>query len=74
VVLSNGFWKSHFGGAPDAIGRTLTLDGEAYTIVGVMPAALSAASWAVTARDIWEPVAYKDAERAVRDNHNSCSG
>ena len=45
VVLSNGFWKSHFGGAPDAIGRTLTLDGEAYTVVGVMPAAFSIASW-----------------------------
>src|SRR6266566_3219931 len=38
VILSYGFWKSRFGGAPDAIGRTLTLDGEAYTIVGVMPA------------------------------------
>ena len=40
VVLSDGFWKSHLGGAPDVVGRTLTLDGEAYTIVGVMPAAL----------------------------------
>ena len=28
VVLSNGFWKSHFGGASDVLGRTLTLDGE----------------------------------------------
>jgi predicted permease len=28
------------------------------------------ATWAATHRDIWVPVAYKDAERAVRDNHN----
>ena len=70
VVLSNGFWKSHFGGSPDAIGRTLTLDGEAYTVVGVMPAAFSIASWSITHRDIWVPIAYKDSERAVRDNHN----
>jgi putative ABC transport system permease protein len=70
VVLSNGFWKSHFGGAPDAIGRTLTLDGEAYTVVGVMPASFSIAAWSVAHRDIWVPVAYKDEERAVRDNHN----
>ena len=43
VVLSDGFWKTHIGGAPDAVGRTLTLDGEAYTIVGVMPARFSSA-------------------------------
>ena len=70
VVLSNGFWKSHFGGAPDAIGRTLTLDNEPYTVVGVMPASFSIAAWSVTHRDIWVPVAYKAEERAVRDNHN----
>ena len=70
VVLSNGFWKSHFGGSADAIGRTLTLDGEAYNVIGVMPAAFSIASWSITHRDIWVPIAYKDSERAVRDNHN----
>ena len=70
VILSNGFWKSHFGASPEAIGRTLTLDGEAYTVVGVMPAAFSMASWSITHRDMWVPIAYKDADRAVRDNHN----
>ena len=41
VTLSNGFWRSHFGGQPDAIGKTLTLDGKPHTIVGVMPASVS---------------------------------
>ena len=41
VILSNGFWRSHFGGQPDAIGKTLTLDGKPHTIVGVMPASVS---------------------------------
>lgn len=36
VVLSDGFWRRQFGGAPDAIGRTLRLNDEAYTIVGVL--------------------------------------
>ncbi len=72
VILSNGFWKTHFGGAPDVLGRTLTLDGEPYTVVGVMPPAFSIASWGITKRDLWVPVAYKDADRAVRDNHNDC--
>jgi putative ABC transport system permease protein len=70
VILSNGFWKSHFGASPDVINRTLTLDGESYTVVGVMPAGFSMASWSVTHRDMWVPIAYKDADRAVRDNHN----
>jgi predicted permease len=38
VVLSHAFWQERFGGSPDAIGRTLRLDGENVTIVGVMPA------------------------------------
>ena len=70
VLLSEAFWKSHFGGASDVVGRTLTLDDEAYSIVGVMPARFSIASWSVAARDIWVPVAFTDAQRAVRDNHN----
>ena len=44
VILSDGFWKRHFGGAPDVVGRTLRLDGEAYTVVGVMPARFSVRS------------------------------
>src|SRR5262245_32083541 len=43
VILSERFWKTELGGAADAIGRTLTLDGEAYTIIGVMPARASVA-------------------------------
>jgi len=70
VVLSDGFWKSHFGRAPDVIGRSLTLNGENYTIVGVMPARFTVQSWAITARPLWVPLAYKNDERAVRDNHN----
>jgi predicted permease len=37
-VISYGFWQREFGGDPAAVGRTLTLDGHAFTIVGVTPA------------------------------------
>src|SRR4029079_13050949 len=40
VMLSNGFWRTHFGGQPDAIGKTIVLDGKAHTIVGVLPASV----------------------------------
>jgi predicted permease len=35
AVLSYRIWQQEFGGAPDAIGRTVTLEGERFTIVGV---------------------------------------
>lgn len=37
VVLKYGFWQRHFGGSPDAIGRTLRLDRKTYTVIGVLP-------------------------------------
>jgi putative ABC transport system permease protein len=37
VVLSHRFWQRDLGGIPDAIGRTLTLNGVPTTVVGVMP-------------------------------------
>lgn len=37
VVLSHRFWNERFGGSPDALGQTLTLDGDLFTIIGVMP-------------------------------------
>jgi len=39
VLISYGLWQQLFGGDPSAVGRTVTLDGEARTIVGVMPGA-----------------------------------
>ena len=38
VLISDSLWKRKFGSAPDAVGKTLTLSGAGYTIVGVIPA------------------------------------
>ncbi|MGH9745395.1 MAG: ABC transporter permease [Candidatus Acidiferrales bacterium] len=37
AVISDGFWRREFGADPHAIGRKIRLDGDLYTIVGVMP-------------------------------------
>jgi len=39
VVLSYGFWQRSLGGSTDAVGRTVTLSDEPYTVVGIMPRA-----------------------------------
>ncbi len=38
VVLTDAFFRSHFGGERSALGQTLTLNDSVYTIVGVLPA------------------------------------
>jgi predicted permease len=70
VVLSDGFWRTEFGGDPNVIGRTLRLDDEAYAIIGVMPASASVASWTAMAGDVWVPIALDDKQRTSRGNHN----
>ena len=37
VLLTDSLWKRRFGADPAIIGRTLRLDGESYSVVGVMP-------------------------------------
>lgn len=37
VILSQASWATRFGSDPEIIGRTIVLDGEPYTVVGVMP-------------------------------------
>jgi predicted permease len=38
VMISGGLWKRRFGMSADAVGKRLTLDGQGYTIIGVIPA------------------------------------
>jgi putative ABC transport system permease protein len=38
AILSDTFWRAHFQSSPEALGKSIILDGEPYTIIGVMPA------------------------------------
>jgi len=70
VVLSDRFWRTELGEDPNVIGRTVKLNDEAFTIVGVMPATASVASWTGMASDVWIPLALTAEQRANRGNHN----
>jgi predicted permease len=60
VVLSHGLWQDAFAGDPQALGRQLRLDGIAYTVVGVMPAAFSFFDPDVR---FWVPLAFSQGQR-----------
>ncbi|HXI31914.1 MAG TPA: ABC transporter permease, partial [Vicinamibacterales bacterium] len=64
VVLSQRLWTRRFGGDPSLVGRSVTLNGESYTIVGLAPPALAV----LTGGDIWTPMTI-DPGRENRLNH-----
>lgn len=51
VVLSHGLWQQEFGSDPAQIGKSLELNGRAYTVVGVMPKAFNVPEGA----ELWLP-------------------
>ena len=38
VLMSGGLWKRRYGSSPDVIGKPINLSGQAYTVIGVIPA------------------------------------
>ena len=65
AVISYAFWQSRFGGAADAVGRTIALDRVAFTIVGVTPPAFTGPT-AGRAFDVAAPLADEPIVRGAR--------
>ncbi|HEU0173402.1 MAG TPA: ABC transporter permease [Blastocatellia bacterium] len=53
VVISHGLWLRRFGASPDAIGKTLEIDGQTSQVIGVMPADFY---FPTKDTQLWEPV------------------
>jgi predicted permease len=76
VILSNGFWQRHFGSDPDVVGKTLTLNGNNFTIVGVMPAEFSLnkeimpAVNGIQSADLLLPLPMSESARTNRGNED----
>ncbi|HEX8148930.1 MAG TPA: ABC transporter permease [Pyrinomonadaceae bacterium] len=70
VVIGHGLWQRRFGGAPDVVGKTVTLNGGAATVVGVMPPDFK---WFVKENslsgkpaELWVPLGLTEQQRTAR--------
>jgi predicted permease len=56
ALISAGFWKRKFGSAPSILGKSLTLDGMDYTVVGVIPANFDLQLKSFRTADLYVPI------------------
>jgi len=66
VVISNGCWKKFFAGRPDVIGKTIELNSQAHTVIGVMP------DWFnfPPRNEIWTPLNMAKKDLGARGSHS----
>ncbi|MPZ18744.1 MAG: FtsX-like permease family protein [Luteitalea sp.] len=60
VILSDGLWRRRFGSDRSVLGKSIALNGEAYTVVGVMPPDFKFAPFWATHGELWVPAAFGD--------------
>ncbi len=56
VVISYSLWQSDFGGSRSALNESVTLNGEKYRIIGVMPRGFQFAPFWATKAQLWAPL------------------
>jgi putative ABC transport system permease protein len=76
VVLSHTLWRRRFGGAADAVGKTLVLDGDPYTVIGVLPPSFAFPPLRREQPDLWTPIGLLEQHGWFMDrrNHNGIAG
>jgi predicted permease len=66
ALLSYGLWQQRYGGESRVLGRDIQINGEKYTVVGVMPAGFQFLQSYI---GLWVPAALTAEQLADRDNH-----
>ena len=69
AIVSNAFWRRQFGGRSDVLGKTIELNNEAYTIIGVLPAWFNFQH----ATEIWTPMDMTPKALGPRGSHSYCA-
>ena len=65
VVLGEGLWQARYARDPKIIGRNITVGGEEYTVIGVMPSTFQFPLMGIA--NLWTPLALTNKQRADRD-------
>ena len=60
VVLSHRLWQRRFNSDPNILGKSIVLDGQGYTVIGVMPVEFQFAPFWATHAELWAPLAFGD--------------
>jgi len=68
VLLTYGMWQQSFGGRDDAIGQTLRVNGEPFTVVGVLPKGFSFLEPDVK---FWVPLAFTAEQKSDDSRHSN---
>ncbi|MBX3277644.1 MAG: ABC transporter permease [Acidobacteria bacterium] len=70
VVLGYGLWQRRFGGEAGIVGRQIQLNGDSYTVIGIMPPDfrffIKEASFGGKAAEMWTPMRFTPAARMRR--------
>jgi len=66
VLVSHGLWMRRFAGDTGIVGRSIVLNGEKWTVIGVMPAGFAYPS---TNAHVWTPMAFTSDDLANRGAH-----
>ena len=56
VVISHRFWKARLAGDPSALGRTLTFNGQPFTVLGILPESLRAVPGFGVSPEVYLPI------------------
>ena len=71
VILSYGLWQRRYGGDPSLVGRSIRLDGQDQTVVGIMPEGfrlwLPSEAFLITDSQVWKPLQYNYANQPPRN-------
>jgi predicted permease len=63
AILSSEYWRNHFAADWGVIGKTIALDGEPYTVIGIAPANFE---FPDPNTQVWLPLVFADAEKNDR--------
>src|ERR1043166_6061623 len=58
VILTHAFWQRRFGGDRNIVGQSLTIDGEPFTIIGVLPASFRFTRVLNAELELWMPISF----------------